>query len=150
MLSFERAPMTDMPPDDIKLNDLLFRALDHDVFSIEDNGETLIPFSLTEDASGQRTLTRYVADRVEIGVEEGKKKIEAAKHGIIRYALAYDGCLTADGRRWEALFVEAGDKVGATGVLLCQRYTRKKDWFKKGIVAFGNPALVGNPPSRIR
>ena len=142
--------MSDTPPDEIKLNDLMFKALDHAVFSIKDNGETLIPFSLTEDASGQRTLTRYAADRVEVGVEEGKKKIEAAKHEIMRCALAYDGYLTVEGHRWEGLFVEAGDKVGATGVLLCQRYTRKKGWFKKGIVPFGNPALVGNPPSRIK
>jgi hypothetical protein len=142
--------MSETPPDELKLNELMFKALDHAVFSIEDNGETLIPFSLTEDASGQRTLTRYVADRVEIGVEEGKKKIAETKADIVRYAFAYDGYLTVDGQRWEGLFVEAGDKVAATGVLLCQRYTRKKGWFKKGIVPFGNPALVANPPSRIR
>ena len=58
--------MNDPQTDEIKLNDLMFKALDHAVFSIEDNGETLIPFSLTEDADGQRTLTRYVADRIEV------------------------------------------------------------------------------------
>ncbi len=142
--------MSENPPDEIKLNDLMFKALDHAVFSIEDNGETLIPFSLTEDASGQRTLTRNVADRVEVGVEEGKKKIEAAKETVERYALAYDGFLTIGATRWEGLFVEAGDKVAFTGVLLCQRYKRKKGWFKKGIEPIGNPALVGNPPSRIK
>jgi len=141
--------MSDTPPDELKLNDLMFKALDHAVFSIEDNGEALIPFSLTEDASDQRTLTRYVADRVEVGVEQGKTKIAEMKADILRYAFAYDGYLTIDGHRWEGLFVEAGDKVAATGVLLCQRYTRKKGWFKKGIVPFGNPALVGNPASRI-
>jgi hypothetical protein len=142
--------MSELPSDEIKLNDLMFKALDHAVFSIEDNGETLIPFSLTEDAAGQRTLTRYVADRIELGVEEGKKKIEAAKETVERYAFAYDGFLTIGGNRWEGLFVEAGDKVAATGVLLCQRYKRKKGWFKKGIEPIGNPALVGNPPSRIK
>jgi hypothetical protein len=142
--------MSDAPSDEIKLNDLMFKALDHAVFSIEDNGETLIPFSLTEDAAGQRTLTRHVADRVEVGVEEGKKRIEAAKAEILRYALAYDGYLTIQGTRWEGLFVEAGDKVAETGVLLCQRYRRKKGWFKKGIEPVGNPALVGKPPSRIK
>ena len=142
--------MSEPPSDGIKLNDLMFKALDHALFSIEDNGETLIPFSLTEDAAGQRTLTRYVADRIELGVEEGKKKIEAAKETVERYAFAYDGFLTIGENRWEGLFVEAGDKVAATGVLLCQRYKRKKGWFKKGIEPIGNPALVGNPPSRIK
>ena len=142
--------MSEPPSDEIKLNDLMFKALDHAAFSIEDNGETLIPFSLTEDAAGQRTPTRYVADRIELGVEEGKKKIEAAKETVERYAFAYDGFLTIGENRWEGLFVEAGDKVAATGVLLCQRYKRKKGWFKKGIEPIGNPALVGNPPSRIK
>ena len=142
--------MSDTPPDEIKLNDLMFKALDHAVFSIKDNGEALIPFSLTEDSSGQRTLTRHVAERIEVGVEEGKKHIESSKDQIERYALAYDGYLTVDGLRWEALFVEAGDKLGAFGVLLCQRYQRKKGWFKNGIEPVGNPALVGKPSSRIR
>jgi len=142
--------MSETASDEIKLNDLMFKALDHAVLSIEDNGETLIPFSLTEDASGQRTLTRYVADRIEVGVEEGKQKIQAAKETVERYAFAYDGFLTIGGNRWEGLFVEVGDKVAAAGVLLCQRYKRKKGWFKKGIEPIGNPALVGNPPSRIK
>ncbi len=142
--------MSETPPDEIKLNDLMFKALDHAVFSIEDNGETLIPFSMTEDATGLRALTRYVADRIEVAVEEGKKKIEAAKETVERYAFAYDGFLTIGENRWEGLFVEAGDKVAATGVLLCQRYKQKKGWFKKGIEPIGNPALVGNPPSRIK
>jgi hypothetical protein len=142
--------MSEPPSDEIKLNDLMFKALDHAVFSIEDNGETLIPFSITEDAAGQRTLTRYLADRIELGVEEGKRKIEAAKETVERYAFAYDGFLTIGGNRWEGLFVEAGDKVASTGVLLCQRYKRKKGLFKKGIEPIGNPALVGNPPSRIK
>jgi len=142
--------MSDTSSDEIKLNDIMFKALDHAVFSIEDNNETLIPFSLTEDVSGKRTLTRFVADRIEVGVEEGKKKIEALKEEIHRYALAYDGYLTLEGRRWEALFVEAGDKIAETGMLLCQRYTRKKGWFKKGIEPVGNPALVGKPFSRIK
>ncbi len=142
--------MSDTSPDELKLNDLMFKALDHAVFSIEDNGETLVPFSLTEDATGQRTLTRYADDRVEAGVEHGKLKIEEMKATIERYALAYDGYMNVEKQRWETLFVEAGDKVAATGVVLGQRYTRKKGWFKKGIVPFGNPVLVGKPPSRIK
>ena len=45
---------------------LSMRPDDHAIFSIEDNGETWVPFSLTEDVAGKRTLTRYVADRVEV------------------------------------------------------------------------------------
>ncbi|MBM3838396.1 MAG: hypothetical protein FJ398_10595 [Verrucomicrobia bacterium] len=74
--------MSETPPDEIKLNDLMFKALDHAVFSIADTGDPLIPFSLTEDASGQTTLTRYVTDRIEKGVEEGKKSIKVVKEKV--------------------------------------------------------------------
>lgn len=88
----------------------MFKAPDHAVFSIEDNGEVLIPFSLTENASGQRTLTHYTADRIEVVVEEGKKEIENIKASIELYAFAYDGYIIVFGIRWEGLFVEAGIK----------------------------------------
>jgi hypothetical protein len=142
--------MNEETPEQIQLNDLMFKALDHAVFSIEDNDETLIPFSITEHESGQQKLVRYIADRIEDGVEEGKMKIGEMKEEITRYAFAYDGYLTIEGQRWDALFVEGGDKVASSGFLLCQRYKRKKGWFKKGIETVGNPALVEEPPSRIK
>jgi hypothetical protein len=141
--------MSEESPDQIKFNDLMFQVLDHAVASIRDSGGPLIPFSIIEDASGEKTLTRYAAARLEEGEAQGKKSIEEAKAGIIRYAFAWDGFVTIKGKKWDAILVEAGDKIAETGVLLCQRY-QKRGFFRKGVEPVGNPGILEEPPSRIR
>jgi len=64
--------MNDAPTDEVKLNDLMFQVLDHAVASIKDAGGPLIPFSITEDAGGERHLTRYAAERLEEGEAQAK------------------------------------------------------------------------------
>jgi hypothetical protein len=141
--------MSDAPTDEVKLNELMFQVLDHAVASIKDAGGLLIPFSITEDAGGEKKLTRYAAERLEECEAQAKKSVEEMKASIVRYALAWDGFVTIDGKKWDALLIEAGDKVGASGILLCQRY-QKKVFFWKGVEPVGNPGLLEKPPSRIR
>jgi hypothetical protein len=141
--------MSDASPDEVKLNDLMFLALDHAIESNRESGGPLTPFSITEDVNGKRTLTRYAAERLEEGEARGKKRIEESKADIVRYAFAWDGYVTIGGKKSDAILVEAGDKVAETGILLCQRY-ETKGLIKKSVVPFGNPALVGRPSSRIK
>jgi hypothetical protein len=141
--------MSEESPDQIKLNDLMFQALDHAVASIGDSGGPLTPFSMCDEVCGKKTLTRYAAERLEESVAQGKQRIEEAKADLLRYAFAWDGFVTIEGKKWDAILVEAGDKVAETGILLCQRY-QKKGFFRKGVEPVGNPALIGKPPSRIK
>lgn len=141
--------MSDVSPDQIKLNDLMFLALDHAVDSIRDSGGPLTPFSITEDENGKRVLARYAGERLDESEAHGKKKIEEAKAGILRYAFAWDGFVTIDGKKWDAILAEAGDKVAERGMLLCQRY-EKEGLTKESVKPFGNPALVDKPSSRIK
>jgi len=141
--------MSDAPTDEVKLSDLMFQVLDHAVASIADAGGPLIPFSIVEDAAGEKKLTRYVTERLEEGEAQAKKKVEEMKASIVRYALAWDGFLTIEGKKWDALLIEAGDKVAPTGILLCQRY-QKKGFFRKGVEPVGNPGLLEKPQSRIK
>lgn len=140
--------MSDASTDEVKLNDLMFQVLDHALASIKESGGPLIPFSIIEDASGEKKLTRYAAERLEDGEAQAKKRIEEMKEGIVRYALAWDGFVTIQGKKWDALIIEAGDKVSPTGILLCQRY-QKKGLFRKGVEPVGNPGLLEKPASRI-
>jgi hypothetical protein len=57
--------------------------------------------------------------------------------------------VTIEGKKWDAILVEAGDKIAETGILLCQRY-QKKGLFRKGVEPVGNPGFLGKPVSRIR
>jgi hypothetical protein len=142
--------MSETPNHEIKLNDLMFLALDHAVDSVRETADLLIPFIITEKDGDKRFLNRFVDDRVEQGVEKAKKFIEEKKEDFDRYAIAWDGFVTIEGTKWEAILVEAGDKIGETGILLCQRYQKKNGFFKKGIETIGNAALVGRPVSRIK
>ena len=141
--------MSDTPTDEVKLNDLMFQALDHAVASIADSGGPLIPFSIIDTEEEEKKLTRFMAENLEEGVSQMHSNIEGAKEGIVRYALAWDGFVTIEGKKWDALLVEAGDKVSEHAVLLCQKY-KKKGFLRKGIVPIGNPGLLEKPPSRIQ
>ncbi len=126
----------------------MFQVLDHAVASISDGGGPLISFSITENLAGEKKLARYVTENLEEGEAQGKKRIEEEKKEIVRYAIAWDGFVTIEGKKWDAIIVEAGDKSGETGIMLCQRYT-KKGIFRKSVESVGNPGVLGNPVSRI-
>ncbi|MBB2924081.1 DUF3806 domain-containing protein [Cellulomonas cellasea] len=94
-------------------------ALAHAVHSIVPEGGPLVPFCLLEEADGERSLHRFVGELRE-SVERARDHARAS--GAVRAAVAWDGYLTADGTRTDALFVEASD-TGRSSVLRAQRYS---------------------------
>ena len=134
-----------------EFSDFFFLAIDHGFESIQDGSGPLIPFTLTLDREGKRSLTRFAADRLEKGVELAKKSIDDQRQHLKMYAIAWDGYITVDGQKWDGILVEAGEEGKETGLLFCQRYVRKgKSWFTRGKnERFGNPALIGHPQSRL-
>lgn len=140
----------DAPPNnEVRLNDIMFLALDHGMESIADNSGPLIPMVFTENQKGERTLQRFVTEQLEEGVEKAKQFVEQNKSSLDRYAVAWDGLVTVQGRKWDAILVEAGDRFQDAGYLMCQRY-EKKGLLKKKNVPCGSPGLLEKPLSRIR
>lgn len=85
----------------------------HAVWSVED-GETLIPiFAYYKD--GQRYMERVEADLLEDSVRIGQEALAANAANATSAVLIYDGFLTFDGRRSDALFIELRT-YGATPV----------------------------------
>ena len=132
-----------------KLNDITFMAIDHGIHSIADGVGPLIPFTIIEKSNGEKVLARFVTERIEDGLGKAKKHIEENKADIERYAIAWDGFVTIEGKKWDAILVESGDKFQDNGYLMCQRYERK-GLIKKKNEQFGNPALIEKPISRIK
>lgn len=68
------------------------------------------------------------------------------------YAIAWDGYITSEDIRNDAVFVEAGDHNDSLGVTFCQRYREvKKGLFKgKKCERIGNPALIDRPITRFK
>ena len=72
-----------------------------------------------------RGLTRFVSDGdLTDGVRAGRAALATVPAGTTAVALAWDGYLTMDGDRSEAVFVEAHEVGMPKSVLLGQRYAR--------------------------
>ena len=120
-----------------KFADLVFLALDHGVESVRDSGGPLIPFVIIEQGD-KRGIQRFVTDRLEEGPERAREAIVASPPSVTAYALAYDGYITIEGTKYDAILVEASERGRPAGVLMAQRYTIKEQNFEM----IGNPVLL--------
>jgi len=131
----------------IEMNDLMFAALDHAVASIED-AKHLVPFAMTINNAGDKKLTRFALEFLEQGLEAARVHVQSEKESINIYAIAWDGFITLEGKKWDCVLVEAGELNAVKGALLAQRY-EEKGIFKKKRFPIGNPVLVEHPTSRL-
>jgi hypothetical protein len=107
-----------------ELMDFAVFALEHAANSVVDSGGPLTPFAMTEEleAGGMnKRLTRFVCDTLEEGVEQARVHVRQTG-GLSRAAVAWDGYLTMNGQRTDAVFVEAYEAGRADSVILAQRY----------------------------
>lgn len=132
---------------DEKLVDLMFFGLDYGIENIQtDNSVSLIPIVVTE-MDGKRDLKRFVTERIEDGLEEGEhylKNEKEAQYGVV----IYDGYLTVDGNKMDAVLVKGFDREDEVGYIIGQRYSRTKDNHKLELI--GNPAFVGNEAQMLK
>lgn len=127
-----------MTPSDALMNFALF-ALDHAADSVLDSGGPLIPFALLE-VNGERSLARFVGD-----LEEGQRQARDAVNSTPSAsmgAVAWDGYVTLDGERTDAVFVEASAAGDEASVILAQRYAQTGR-LRKRLERLGNAAVVG-------
>ncbi|GEN79803.1 DUF3806 domain-containing protein [Actinotalea fermentans] len=110
-------------------------ALEHAVRSVVPEGGPLVPFCMVESPDG-RSLQRFVG---ELGESVARARDHARSSGAARAAVAWDGYLTVEGRRDDALFVEASD-AGQGSIVLAQRYASDRS----GTRAVGSVVDVGN------
>lgn len=117
-----------------QLQDLAWQALDHAVNSL-DGGGPLIPFALVASDKGVH-LARFAAESLEEGLQGGRGLLASLSpeegHMV---ALAYDGYLTREGVRSDAVFVEAQQRGMTASASIAQRYVPSDD----------APELLGNP-----
>jgi len=135
------------------LSDLINRALNHGLLSIEHAQEPLIPFTMLLDTNPdprrrKLTLTRYVGEYLEEMLQAAQNSV-APSQNVSMYAIAWDGFITIDGRKWDAVLVEAGEAAAAEGVIMAQRYEVKETGLKRRNVAVGSPLEAASVPSRL-
>src|SRR3954447_2310197 len=109
-----------------KFADLVFLALDQGVESVRDGDGPLIPFVIFEQ-DGKRELHRYAAEKLEDCERQARAAVAALPKGVTAYALAYDGFITVQGTKFDAILVEASERGRPAGVRMGQRYTPRED-----------------------
>jgi hypothetical protein len=127
-------------PSEELINFALF-ALDHAAGSVVDSGGPLVPFVLTE-VRGQRKIDRFAMGRYEEAVQVARIHLHAqAAGGLDAAVVAWDGYVTVEGRRTDAVFVEASAVGEAESVVMAQRY--EKRGLRRKVSTVGDAALVG-------
>ncbi len=142
-------PTNDLQQDTHNLAELAVYALNLAFRSIKDGEGMLVPFVMTDTADEGRTMHRFVADSMEQSRQRARDWLGEAEVSVYRYAFAWDGYVTVDDTKWDAIFVEAGDRILPHGMLLCQRY-RPKNGNGGARQVVGEPMLVDKPESRLQ
>lgn len=124
--------------------DWAFVALDHATESVVDAGGPLVPFAMTTGGDGGRRLQRFTGD-LEQGLSSAREAVAGAA-GAVLGAVAWDGYLTAEDRRMDAVFVEASERGEPESVVLAQRYV-PAGTTGSATATYGNPRLVARRPS---
>jgi len=138
------------------LDDLVRKAAEHGVSSIESARGPLIPFTFILDANPdlrERTLklTRHVSEELSVALQLAQLSITPDSNCSM-YAIAWDGYVTFEGRKWDAVLIEAGESSAAEGAIFAQRYELKeRGLFTKSRcnVAVGKPISMQSSRSRL-
>lgn len=97
-------------------------------------------FVMVED-SGGRTLHRFMSNRVEETVAQAQAFVGLRLGDSERVALAMDGYIPHEGKKWDALIVQAFDHGRELRVSIAQRY-RVTGLVRKKAALVGSPVML--------
>ena len=123
-----------------KFMDFMFSGLDHGIDSIRDSGGPLVPFIMIQTGD-KKELKRFVTEQYEEGVAAGEKTLTEMTSKADFGLIAFDGFITWEEKKYDAIIVKAFDKTQDEGFQFCQRYIPKEDG--NGIEPIGNSAFLG-------
>ena len=121
------------------LIELMYKGLDYGIDSIKDGDGPLIPFVMIQ-TNGQVEMKRFMAGTLEESVAQAKQHIIDLTEKPDYIILAYDGMITIEGAKYDAIMVDGFDKTDPKGYCFAQRYKPKK--FLSRFKSIGNAAFV--------
>ena len=122
---------------------LVLMALDHAVESVVASGGPLVPFAMIE-VDGNVSLARFAGD-LEEGQRRSREAVNAATNAT-RAAVAWDGYLTLQGARTDAVFAEASEIGNSESAVVAQRH-EVVGRLRKSVRPIGNAALAARQAS---
>ena len=128
------------------LIDLIFMGLDHGVSSLRGGGP-LVPFVVVTGGDGKRTLTRFATDQLEPSAARAGEFVAALGGDAAMYAMVTDGYVTIDGKKYDAILVEGGERGKEFALQFAQRY--ELETIEGPLEKIGNPAYLGQAAQRL-
>lgn len=132
-----------MPKISKDLQALAIEALDLGLGCISDGDHA--PFVMLLDADGKNHLLNLESTTVILDenlVAAGRDLIRSFSTTGHLYALIYDGYLTTDGEKQDAVFVEAGKRGAAKAFIFAQKYKQRQ--CSKAFLRLGEPIVVSD------
>lgn len=124
-------------PGSPELHQLALMAIDHGAASAEHG--PVIPFTVEEDAEGKRSLTRFSAGTLEASVATAHD--HAGRSDAARIALCFDGFVTLEDGRFDAVWVIAQERGHEEALTFYQRYSTAHS--ERGYGLIGNTGYAG-------
>ena len=118
----------------------------HAVWSVCD-GDTLIPLFGHEDEGGERQLERLAIAPFEAGIAEGKSRLADNRRGAARAVFIFDGYVTLDEWRTDALLVEVRCYSSGGSLALAIPYRHAED--TNGFAIFRPRILAAEPEDQL-
>lgn len=121
-----------------KLLDLIFDALSDAVQSARAAGSPIVPFLLAQIGDFRRRKPLAV-DPADGATQAGRRLASDLPNEVDCVAFAYDGFITTEDGRSDAILVEAHERGMSRSLIFAQRYRPKT--FLHGFSTLGNPLL---------
>ena len=128
------------------LIDLIFMGLDHGIGSVR-GGDPLVPFVVVTGSDGKRTLTRFVTDQLEPSAARAGEFVTALGNDAEMYVLVVDGYVHIEGKKYDAILVEGGERGKDYALQFAQRY--ELETIEGPLEKIGNPAYLGQVAQRL-
>lgn len=113
---------------DAQSGDFVFEAIDVALEHAGESGHGFLPFVTVLGRDGSKEISQLVDDEdhptIEGGVALGRQRLREVDESAHCVTLCWDGYLTLEGSRTDAVFVEGYELGRPAGVLLAQRYER--------------------------
>ena len=126
------------------MSDLAEEALDVALGRLEGEGP-MLPFALVK-GEGTSACTTIVTDRSDRAAYLGRRIVRESAAALDAYAIATDAFIFRDGRRLDAIIVEAGTRGARDAALFAQPYDRTGSGPARRV---GEPALLGHRPCEL-
>lgn len=122
-----------------KLSALVAWALEHGLGRLREAGR-LQP-TLVVESAGKRGVQRFRNRDQARALGEAQTAAAALEPSVERYALLYDALIPVDGRRVDAVVVDAAERDGGEAWRIVQRYRPRQG--SDPLATIGKPLLVG-------